>query len=353
MHYAQEVNNLNTMLIKTPVSRRYALRSALGLAAPAALPAHASSFVGPHYEPERPLHIVVPFAPGGRTGSFARRLVVALDEVLGETVVLEHRIGTPDSELTKFADAPADSRELLLAEIRLPRRGVFKQEAISSLINSFIPIALVARDPMVLLVSERLAVKLRINNADQLLRYARRYPGKLTIASGADGSTCDLAAELLKSMSQTYITRMPAADLTPDYQAVIDGRIDLVFASLHAASYSVATGQLRALGLTAGAQFELPGLKNLRALRPIPLMQATPGLEGYEIYDFHTLFASPSTPPDTVELLRTTCAKALALPSIRGFILDSYAIPGTENAAQFLAIEDEEEKRWRRARGRW
>jgi tripartite-type tricarboxylate transporter receptor subunit TctC len=339
------------------ISRRTVLRSTAclaGIAGTAAvLPAGAQSFVGPNYMPAQPWTIVVPFPPGGRSGFVAQRLVVALADVLGETVVLEHKTGDSLREVEAFANLPSNSRTLLMAMVRLPRRGVFKQDPENTMLSRLEPVALVAREPMVLAISAHSARKLKIGNLTDLLHYARQHPGKLTIASGADGGTADLAAELFKSMSQTYINRLASPSMTTDVRSVINGQTDLLFENLHIIRTAIRVDSLRPMAYTASPSQPLLDWGFMRLKQPVPLLYNMLEFAGYELYDHHGLFAPPTMAAEQLELLSRTCTRALALPDYRDRLLESYALPANENRAQFLALENQEEDRWRKARGRW
>ena len=339
-------------------SRRTVLRTAVSLASLAAMgtayrPASAQNYMGPVYTPEWPWTVIVPFPPGGRSGFIGNRLIDALADVLGENVVMQHKIGDPSSEIEAFTQLASGSRTLLLAMVRLPRRGVFSPDAGNELMSRLEPVALVAREPMVLSISYQTAVKKDIRNLEQLLRYVKKYPGKLTIASSNEGATAALAAELFKSMSQTYINRMSSADLNTDIQSVIDGKIDLIFENVNIARSAIQAGALVPLAYTASPTQPKLNWDRMRVTKPLPLLYDVPELSQYEIYDYHTLFAPPSMDAGERELLSATCTKALAMPNYRERLLASYALPDNLNREQFLSLENQEEARWRKARGRW
>ncbi|AMM23221.1 Bug family tripartite tricarboxylate transporter substrate binding protein [Variovorax sp. PAMC 28711] len=335
--------------------RRALLRGAAALAAMAVLPAVAQNTTDPAATaaPVKPLTLVVPFAPGGRSSWLAGRMAVGLHGVLGETLTVEHRPGDVMARMAEFANSAPDGRTLLLAMVRLPRRGVFSQDAENAVVDSLVPITVVAREPMVLLMAERRAAELGIASVADLLRYARQHPGRLTMASGVDGSTSEQASELFKTLSRSYITRLAAAGLTPDAEAVIEGRIDLLFATLHTARGSIRSHELRALAVTSGAQFPSPGLDRLGTSAPVPLLQSTAAFAGFEVYDYSGLYAPKGTPAGIADGLQRACARLLADPALRRLLLNNNAIPDGLTRVEFAQLELAEERRWRQARGRW
>ena len=347
-------------VISAATSRRSVLRGAAALASAPALSAFSQ---GTQEMPAaqfasvpssvKPLTIVVPFPPGGRSGWLAGRLAVGLEKVLGETITVEHRIGPVMREMASFAQSAPDGRTFLLAMVRLPRKGVFANDAENAVVDSLVPITVVARDPMVLVMAEKRAAELGIENLAGLLRYARQHPGKLSMASGIDGSTSELASELFKTRSRTYITRLAAPGLTPDVQAVFDGRIDLLFATLHTARESLRRHELRAFGVTSGLRYPAPGLDRLGSGLPVPLLESQAPFAGFEVYDYSALYAPAGTPAAVADPLQKACTQALNDPALRSLLLNNNALPGGITRAEFAQLERDEEQRWRQARGRW
>ncbi|RZL64007.1 MAG: hypothetical protein EOP81_10385 [Variovorax sp.] len=329
-----------------PPRRRQLLQGAAACVAAAAGLARAAS--------DDALQLVVPFGAGGRTSFFAESLAPALQQVLGRPVRVSHSEGVgPVQAIRRFAASVPDGRTLLLAQVRLPRRGTLDVDDENRLLDSLVPVTLVAREPMVLLMSPRRADSLGIRTAQDLLRHLRAHPGRLSIATGVDGTTTHLASELFKVMTRTWLLRMPATGFTADAEAVAEGRIDMLFGSLHAARGSIRINEFRALGVTSDAAEARPGLERL-APAPVPplLQQVDTALAGFAVYDYQSLLAPPGTPPAVVQALHAASAEALAGP-LRARLLANNALPGGDSPARYREVEDEEAERWRRARGRW
>lgn len=335
------------------ITRRHALRIGTAAAGVLGLPASAQDFVGPSHAPAHPLRIIVPFPPGGRTGFVARRLVVALHEVLGETVELEHRIEPPLFEITAFSRLPANSRTLLLAMVRLPRKGVFSADEDNAMLERLTPIAVVAREPLALVMSKHRAQALQIDHLAQLMRYIRQHPGKLTISTGADGNSSHLAAELFKSMSQTYITRIIGPRNVPDLSSVISGTTDLMFENLHLLKNAIRANAVRLMGIAYSTQQGTIDETSLLLKKPVPFLHTEPSLADYEMYDYHTVFAPPGLAADKADLIYRSCAQAVSQTGYRSALQAAMALPSQDGSTAFLALEDQEEQRWRRARARW
>lgn len=303
-----------------------------------------------------PLRIVVPFPPGGRTGYLAETFAAALRRVRTGPVVVAYRQGEVTAEIRAFAQGTPDARTLLLAGVRLPRRGtpLAPPDDDNRLMDSLAPVTLVARDPMVLLMNPARADALRIRDTAQLLRHLRAHPGQLTIATGVDGSIDHMATELFKSMTRTYLTRLPANGLTPDLRGVAAGRIDLLFAELSAAIDSVRDGAFRVLGIACGAGDPQPTPRTLGMPKgPVTLQQADRSLARFEAYSYYSLFAPPGTPEGLTAPLQQAATEALALPEVRRELLEHSAIPGGQTRAGYLRLEDAEAERWRVGQARW
>ncbi len=127
----------------------------------------------------------------------------------------------------------------------------------------------------------------------------------------------------------------------------------MLFENLHLLKTYIKAEWLRPLAYTAAPSQPQPNWSALRLNKAVPLLYNQPEFRGFEIHDYHTLFAPPSMDADKIDLLSTTCASALALPDYRDRLLENYALAANENRAQFLALENQEEERWRKARGRW
>lgn len=303
-----------------------------------------------------PLRIVVPFPRGGRTTYIAETFAAALRRVVTEPVAVDHRQGDVTAEIRAFAQGAPDARTLLLAGVRLPRRGtpVAPPDDDNRLMESLAPVTLVVRDPMVLLMNPARADALRIRNTAQLLRYLRAHPGQLTIATGVDGCIDHMATELFKSMTRTYLTRLPSNGLTPDVRGVASGRVDLLFAELSAAIDSVRDGAFRVLGIACGADDPQPSPQTLgMANGPLTLQQADAALARFEAYSYYSLFAPSGTPDSLTAPLQQASAQALALADVRLELLQHSAIPGGQTRAEYLRLEDDEAARWRVGQARW
>ncbi len=326
------------------VRRRLLLRSA---AAAVVLPRAAWSQEG------APLRLVVPFPEGGRTGHLARLVAGPLGQVLSRPVQVEHRRGEVMHEIAAFAEGPPDGNTLLLATIRLPRRGELAPDAENLLLDSLVPVTFVARDPMVLVMNAQRAEALGIRSAAQLLRSLRTRPGRLTIATGNRGSTDGHAGELFKSLTRTWLVALRTDGLTPDTHAIDEGRADLMFAPLNVARRPIQSGRWRGLGLTATATDGLQ-IDGLTRDYTVPLLESVePALRRFAVYDHYSLLAPPRTSPEVAERLQEAMAQTLAIDRVRADVRRTGAVPGGETPTAYRQWERDEAERLRVARERW
>ncbi len=326
------------------IRRRLLLR---GAAAAVVLPRAAWSQDG------APLRLLVPFPEGGRTGHLARLVAAPLGQVLSRPVQVEHRSGQVMHEVAEFAKGPPDGNTLLLATVRLPRRGERAPDAENLLLDSLVPVTFVARDPMVLVMNTRRAQALGIRSAAQLLRSLRARPGRLTIATGNRGSTDGHAGELFKSLTRTWLVPLRTDGLTPDTSAIEDGRADLMFAPLNVARRPIRSGRWRGLGLTATAVDRLP-IDMVTSEYAVPLLQSVErALRRFVVYDHYSLLAPPQTLPEVAQRLQQAMAQTLALDRVRADMRSAGAVPGGETPTAYRQWERDEAERLRLARERW
>lgn len=275
------------------LSRRHALAAA-ALAAPALARAQAW--------PTRPVRAIISFPPGGAIDTVMRAIGPALNEALGQPVVLENRPGAAGSIAAGFvAGAPPDGYTLLCdssahaAAPHLIPNLPFRYE------TAFAPVTQLSRVPMLLVVHPSLPVA--DIGAFLSLARARAAEGRpLTYSSGGNGSSPHYAAVLFRQLSGIEITHVPFRGGAPAVQALLAGTVDLHFGTAGSSAALVQEGRLKALAVaTRGRLAAFPALPSLHES----------GLEGYEWLEWGGIFAPAGTPPAVVERVQQAAAAAL------------------------------------------
>jgi tripartite-type tricarboxylate transporter receptor subunit TctC len=199
-------------------------------------------------------------------------------------------------------------------------------------IKDFAPITLIAQVPNVLVMAPETAGKLGINSVPDLISYMRRNPGKVSYASGGNGSGGHMAGELLKSMAHVSMVHIPYAGAAPAQLGLLGGQTDLMFDNLASAAANIRAGKLRAFAVTTSARAASFG--------DLPTMAEAGGKElaGFDVSTWFGVFAPAGTPPPIVSRLNDEMRKALATPEMRERLAGMGASPAPTTPEQFAAF---------------
>lgn len=294
-----------------------------------------------------PLRILVPFAPGGRSSHYAELLAQRLPKLLGREVRVEHVAQAGEADYRRFAEDASDAT-VLLAAVRLPRGGIAGVQTgppIQDELRSLRPVTLLASQPLVLAIDRERSDALGIRNLDELLAYARKHPGALSVATGADGWTGQLAYGQFRALSGVDVRRKSFDGMYPDSDRITrEHAADLLFAPVNGVIVAVRRGQLRVLGTTADPDHPLRFEG-----QDWPSLASTPSLAGYAAYDRFSLWAPTRSQAASNRALQQAVAQALDAAPVREQLADLQAIGGGGPPEQLLTLEDEERERWLRA----
>lgn len=309
------------------VTRRQVLAVPLVLAA---LPVHATTW------PERPLRLIVSYPPGGPADILARQVAEPLSARLGEQVVIDNRAGANGNIGAQMAArAPADGYTLFLLTSSQAANMTLYRAPGYDVVRDFAAVTNIVSYPLLLVVHPSVPAR----SLTELTALARADPGILTYASAGNGGGAHLAAELFCQMAGARMTHVPYRGTGPGLLAVVSGEVKVMFAGVSAALPHVATGRLRALGVSSR--------ERLATARDVPTI-AEAGVSGYEMASWLGLAAPVGTPAEIVARLAREVAALAAEPAIRPkLVLDGAAIEtGSSNA--FAAYVREEVDKWAR-----
>jgi tripartite-type tricarboxylate transporter receptor subunit TctC len=241
--------------------------------------------------PERPIKIIVPFAPAGPTDIMARILATHLGEALSGTVVVENRPGAGGNiGIGIAAHAEPDGYTLLItSSAYVVNPGLYAKIPYDPF-KDFAAIAELGTSPNVILVDP----KLGLNSIADLIARARKNPNELNYASPGIGTTPHLSGELFKLVCGINITHVPFSGAGPAIQAVLSGTTQIAFAALPPAHPHIESGALKALAVTGEHRwFDLPDVPTMLEL----------GYKDFISDTFQGFLAPVKTPPAVVELL--------------------------------------------------
>ena len=254
--------------------------------------------------PERPVKIIVPFAPAGPTDIMARILATHLGEAIGGTVIVENKAGAGGNiGIGAAAHADPDGYTLLVtSSAYVVNPGLYAKIPYDPY-QDFAPIAELGTSPNVFLVNPKLGV----STMAELIARAKADPNELNYASPGIGTTPHLSAELLKIVGGIQITHVPFSGAGPAIQAVLGGITQVCCAALPPAHPQIESGALKALAVT-GAQrwFDLPNVPTMVEL----------GFKDFIADTFQGFLAPAKTPPAIVELLSAKSIEILKTPKI-------------------------------------
>jgi tripartite-type tricarboxylate transporter receptor subunit TctC len=285
--------------------------------------------------PNHAVRWVVPYAAGGATDVLSRLICQRLSERLGQPFVVENKPGAGSNIGTQAViNSPPDGYTLLLTSTANAINASFDPSLPYDFAKGIMPVAGVARIPLVLVVNNELPV----HDVAEFIAYAKANPGKMSIASSGVGTSLHLSGELFKAMAGVQFTHVPYRGSAPGLTDVMSGQIQGMFDNVTSSFEFVRTGKLRALGVTTKERSE--------TMPEVPPIGDT--LPGYETSSFYGVGVPHDTPLEIVDLLNKEINAALADPVIKQRLGELGAIPITGNATQFGAMLSVETDRWRK-----
>jgi len=304
-----------------------AVAVAAGFTGPDAL--HAQSY------PARSVTLIVPSAAGGGTDTIARLIGDQLSKQLGQGFVVENRTGAGMLVgTTAVAKAAPDGYTLLVG---LNGNMTVNPSLFAKLpydpISDFVPVAMLAIYPFLVVVNNDLPVK----SIKELIAYLKANSGKVDYASAGNGTGQHLAPELFKMMTGTEMAHIAYRGAQPAYLDVISGRVPVFFDNMSTAMRLAKEGKVRALAITS---------KKRSPLMPeLPSVEEA-GVPGYEYHTWFGLWAPKSTPQPIVDKLNAEVTKALADPVIKQRIAAGAGEPSTMTLQEIEPFMKAEITKW-------
>ena len=306
--------------------------AALALAALALLAHHRTIQAAPY--PDRPITLVVGFAPGGGVDANARLLANALSRRFGQQVIVENRPGAGSKIANDHvAKSPPDGYTLLVTTAAVTIDMAASANAGVDARRDFATVSTLSTTPMILVVNPSLPV----HDVRQLVSRARSMPGALNYSSSGTGTTVHLYGELFKLRTQTDIVHVPFKGSAPALQALIAGDVQMSFAPAPSVLQFVKSDKLRALATTGAARFAL--------LPDLPTMSEA-GVRGADAEVWYGVLAPAATPPAIVVVLAKAIADIARSNDFRQRLGALGAEPKAATPEAFRSLLDEEVARW-------
>ena len=285
--------------------------------------------------PDKPVRLIVPFAPGGGTDLIARTLAGGMQQALGQPVIVENKPGggtVIGSDMV--AKSAPDGYTLVVATFAHAVNPSLLQKLPFDTNKAFAPVILLGRGPNVLVVRAESPYK----SVNDVIIAAKANPGKLTYASQGKGTSAHLAGEMFANLAKVEMLHIPYRGAGPAITDLLGGSVDMIFGTAAAVSTFVDAGKLRALGVTSPQPSP--------ALKGVPAIADT--VPGYQTESWYGLYAPAGTPKDVIAKLNAAAAKATQSADFRKKVEQEGLVVSAGTPAELDTYVRAEEVRWKK-----
>ena len=249
--------------------------------------------------PTKPVRIVVNYPAGGPSDAIARPLAHRVTEIWSQQVVIDFKGGAAGNiGADHVAKSAPDGYTFLLFSSSFLTNAAMGVTLPFDPINDFTPITPVASNGIIMVGHPSLPVK----GIQDLIRIAKKQPGKLTFGSSGSGGSLHLSAELFKMLAGVDILHVPYKGASPSLIDVVGGQVDMMFIAIPPTLGHIKNGRLKALGMG--------GLKRSPVLPELPTI-AEQGLKGYEVSSHYGILAPPGLSRDLTQKMNQVFTTAL------------------------------------------
>jgi tripartite-type tricarboxylate transporter receptor subunit TctC len=300
----------------------------------AAMPSSGFAQVKASDYPTKFVRFIVPYAPGGSSDVLARTLGQKLGDALGQTFVIDNRPGAGSMLGTDVAaKAPPDGYTLILSDMPHTINPSIHAKVPYDPVKDFAPVTLIGVSPMFLFANPALQVQ----SLKDLIALAKSQPGRVAIASGGNGATTHLAAELFQTHAGIQLTHVPYKGAGPAITDVVGGQVPITFTSMATAAPFVKAGRLRVLGVTSS--------RRLTAFPDVPTFEES-GVSGLVFEHWWGVMAPSGTPRPVVDKLNHLITRILGANDVRERFSALAVEPRTTTPEQFRTLLESDLKRW-------
>ena len=286
--------------------------------------------------PSRSLRVVAPYPPGGATDITARIYGRQLQEMLGQPVVIENRVGAGGELGAEFvARAAADGYTLLFGAIgSLAIHAVIpSQRPPYQVFAALVGVSMGSSVPLAVAVRAGLGA----HSLQELIEFAKARPGTLTYGSAGNGSTQHLTGEHFKQRAGVDLVHVPYRGSGPAVNDLLGGQIDMVFDTLPALAPAMSGDRIKLIAVTSAARSALlPGTPTLDEL----------GLSGFDVSTLYGLLAPRGTPEAIVDRLSKAMQEIARLPDVQAQMAAQGAEAVSSTPAETDALLHREVSKW-------
>ena len=294
-----------------------------------------SPWVNSQNYPNKPIRLVVPFAPGGSSSIVARTFAIEMEKGLGQSIVVENKGGGGGNlAMQEVARADADGYTLIIGHVGSLAMNPFMYDKLPYDVDrDFAPVSLLAIVPAIFVVHESVPAK----NLREFVALAKAQPGKIFYGSAGNGSAGHLAMEYLKQVTGIEIQHVPYKGTGPNIIDLVAGRTQASSAGTPPLMPHVKAGKLRVIAVgTAKRLHTLPDVGTV----------AEQGYPGFETSQWYGLNAPAKTPEPIIQRLYQEAAKAAKSTVVaERFAADDAEAVGS-TPAEYAAFIKKEQGRW-------
>jgi tripartite-type tricarboxylate transporter receptor subunit TctC len=287
--------------------------------------------------PSKPIHYIVPFAPGGPTDIMSRAIGEKVGAAWGQQVVVDNRSGAGGNIGTEIvARSAPDGYTVMIGHVGTHAINLSLYAKISfDPVRDFTPITLIATYPLALVIYPGVAAK----SMPELIALAKARPGALNFASAGSGGPTHLAGEVLKSLAHIDIVHIPYKGNAAALTGLVAGEAHMMFSNLLTSMPHVKSGRLRVLAVsTAKRSPQMPELPTI----------AESGVPGYDVTPWYGILGPASLPQAIVAKWNHEVARVIALPEMNArFVAQGIDLEASTPEA-FADLIKAEVPKWRK-----
>jgi len=286
--------------------------------------------------PDKPLRIIVPFAPGGGTDLIARLVADGMSKDLGQPVIVENKPGAGTIIGTDYvAKSLPDGNTLVMATFAHAVNPALQPKLPFNPEQDFAAVSLIGTSPNVLVVRPDRPYR----TVRELVAAAKAAPGKLTYGSFGNGTSAHLAGALFASLAGVNLTHIPYKGSSPAITDLLGGQIDMMFTTVASVAQHITAGKLRAVAVTSA--------RRSPAWPDVPTIVEA-GVPGYMAESWYGLYAPAGTPAATIARLNAAAKQAVKADSFRTRVEGEGLLPAAGAPEELDRYVRAEQARWRK-----
>jgi tripartite-type tricarboxylate transporter receptor subunit TctC len=310
--------------------RRFVGLTAAAIAAPPVLPSRAA---GADW-PVKPVRVVVPFTPGGSTDITARLISNRLQELWGQSVVVENKPGAGGNIAADMvAHSDPDGYTIFISGPGMATNQFLYPQLSYDSVADFAPVTMLITQPNLMCVPNSSPAK----SVQQFIAFCNDNRGKVSYASSGNGTTLHLSGELFKRLAKVEMTHIPYRGGAPAINDLIPGRVDVIFDNMPSILSHVKAGTLRGLAVTTR--------ERVAATPDIPTI-AESGVPGFDVFSWFGFFVPTKTPQDVIAKINADTNAALAYAPVKSRFEELGANPKGSTQAELAAFLKSEIDKW-------